>query len=543
MLFPYPPSNEDELELKEGDIISIINKELPDKGWWKGELRGKVGVFPDNFVSPLSPDGIFCSENCLRLRLRLCLLFSASPSKDAMSSNHRPDRPPASSKILISNKSSNRKDSFGSRDSLNDTSIPTGNVAAYRKSLENKVMDMSSSVEKTNRKSIEMKSDIRKSMESLEDKKTTPPPVLTKKPIVPIKKSPTVGSVPGGLFSGIKSKTKTDGKLSSNDSLDGIGSSKSSIGHVADNSDKGIVGERLKRDNIEFDQIERGSILQDMRAGRAKAPKRRPPTSSSNSFGESANDTSYQNGGNGHAELEHKSESLDDDVAKPKPRNWEKQKAPWMDELKASQAKKTSPNIESRSPDNNNKSTDHEASEKFDMSKSFSGSFVSSHKKLSDTNNFDIRSNSVDVKTSHSVDLNNKKDVDHPMAKSMSTKASESTITTIEDTAKIRPTSVNLRNRSISPVTRFTKSVHVQPPHEPTKLINSDSVSNDKPISNENVCTRVADLEQKVVKLEKLVLHQSQTIEELLKSIKTESEKVKVLKGELDKYAQCVTQV
>lgn len=460
-----------------------------------------------------------------------------------MSSNHRPDRPPASSKILISNKSSNRKDSFGSRDSLNDASIPTGNVAAYRKSLENKVMDMSA-VEKTNRKSIEMKNDFRKSMENLDDKKTaTPPPVLTKKPIVPIKKSPTVSSVTSGLF---KSKTtKTDGKLSSNDSLDGIGSSKSASGHVADNSDKGIVGERLKRENIEFDQIERGSILQDMRAGRAKAPKRRPPTTSSNSFGESANDTSYQNGGNGHAELEHKSESLDDDVAKPKPRNWEKQKAPWMDELKASQAKKTSPNVESRSPDSNNKSADNETSEKFDMSKSFSSSFVSSHKKLSDTNNFDIRSNSVDVKTSQSVDSNNKKDVDHLMAKSMSTKASESTttITTIEDTVKIRPTSVNLRNRSISPVARFTKSVHVQPSNEsPTKSINNDS-ANDKPISNENVCTRVAELEQKVVKLEKLVLHQSQTIEELLKSIKVESEKVKVLKGELDKYAQCVTQV
>lgn len=69
VLFPYPPSNEDELELKEGDIISIINRELPDKGWWKGELRGKIGVFPDNFVVPLSPDGIFCQQKALRLQL------------------------------------------------------------------------------------------------------------------------------------------------------------------------------------------------------------------------------------------------------------------------------------------------------------------------------------------------------------------------------------------------------------------------------------------------------------------------------------------
>lgn len=49
--FPYAPQNDDELELKTDDIIAIHSMELPDKGWWRGELRGKVGVFPDNFVS------------------------------------------------------------------------------------------------------------------------------------------------------------------------------------------------------------------------------------------------------------------------------------------------------------------------------------------------------------------------------------------------------------------------------------------------------------------------------------------------------------
>lgn len=57
--YPYTPQNEDELELKENDIITIITKELPDNGWWKGELRGKVGVFPDNFVKLLSPESEF----------------------------------------------------------------------------------------------------------------------------------------------------------------------------------------------------------------------------------------------------------------------------------------------------------------------------------------------------------------------------------------------------------------------------------------------------------------------------------------------------
>lgn len=57
MIYAYKKENEDELELKEGEIITILSKDLPDKGWWKGELKGKVGVFPDNFVESLSPDG------------------------------------------------------------------------------------------------------------------------------------------------------------------------------------------------------------------------------------------------------------------------------------------------------------------------------------------------------------------------------------------------------------------------------------------------------------------------------------------------------
>jgi hypothetical protein len=27
-----------------------LSKSVEDKGWWKGKLNGKVGVFPENFV-------------------------------------------------------------------------------------------------------------------------------------------------------------------------------------------------------------------------------------------------------------------------------------------------------------------------------------------------------------------------------------------------------------------------------------------------------------------------------------------------------------
>lgn len=50
VLYAYEAQNDDELTIKEGDVIVILTKEVEDKGWWKGELNGRVGVFPDNFV-------------------------------------------------------------------------------------------------------------------------------------------------------------------------------------------------------------------------------------------------------------------------------------------------------------------------------------------------------------------------------------------------------------------------------------------------------------------------------------------------------------
>uniref|UniRef100_A0A4W5NRF7 Osteoclast-stimulating factor 1 n=1 Tax=Hucho hucho TaxID=62062 RepID=A0A4W5NRF7_9TELE len=56
VIFPYDAQNEDELSIKEGEIISIINRDCADAGWWMGEVGGRKGVFPDNFVKLLIPD-------------------------------------------------------------------------------------------------------------------------------------------------------------------------------------------------------------------------------------------------------------------------------------------------------------------------------------------------------------------------------------------------------------------------------------------------------------------------------------------------------
>ncbi|XP_028996935.1 CD2-associated protein [Betta splendens] len=52
--FAFDASNEDELSLKEGDIIHILSKDTGEPGWWRGETNGKEGVFPDNFVVMVS---------------------------------------------------------------------------------------------------------------------------------------------------------------------------------------------------------------------------------------------------------------------------------------------------------------------------------------------------------------------------------------------------------------------------------------------------------------------------------------------------------
>ena len=48
VLFDYDAEQEDELTLAVGDIVTNIEKQ--DEGWWEGEVHGKRGLFPENFV-------------------------------------------------------------------------------------------------------------------------------------------------------------------------------------------------------------------------------------------------------------------------------------------------------------------------------------------------------------------------------------------------------------------------------------------------------------------------------------------------------------
>ena len=48
VLYEYSAQLPDELSLRVGDVITKV--ERMEGGWWRGELAGKTGMFPDNFV-------------------------------------------------------------------------------------------------------------------------------------------------------------------------------------------------------------------------------------------------------------------------------------------------------------------------------------------------------------------------------------------------------------------------------------------------------------------------------------------------------------
>lgn len=188
---------------------------------------------------------------------------------------------------------------------------------------------------------------------------------------------------------------------------------------------------------------------------------------------------------------------------KPKAREWEKHKVPWMDELKASQAKKTSPGHTIGEP----KSPASLVDENAEMSKSISSSsFKATTNNHHQTTTVELRSQSVEVRDPKPAD---------PMSKSM-TAVSRISINEKPDNNHIAEPSA--RTRSISPGRR--------PPSVPVEGPN-----------------RVADLEDRIVKLERIVINQGAAIDDLTKQLVDESTKVKVLKMQLEKYAQCVTQV
>jgi SH3 domain-containing kinase-binding protein 1 len=50
-MYAYKAQRDEELSLREGDIINVLNSE---GDWWEGELKGKRGLVPGNLMALLS---------------------------------------------------------------------------------------------------------------------------------------------------------------------------------------------------------------------------------------------------------------------------------------------------------------------------------------------------------------------------------------------------------------------------------------------------------------------------------------------------------
>ena len=47
-LHSFEPTEPNELAFEKGDVIKVVNREYKD--WWRGQLRGRTGIFPVNYV-------------------------------------------------------------------------------------------------------------------------------------------------------------------------------------------------------------------------------------------------------------------------------------------------------------------------------------------------------------------------------------------------------------------------------------------------------------------------------------------------------------
>ncbi|KAG2218399.1 hypothetical protein INT45_011587 [Circinella minor] len=95
-LYDFQPTEQGELGFQKGDIIRVIESVYRD--WWKGELRGQMGIFPVNYVEKIvdpSPSDLLKEaqmeaevmgelQNVDRL---LDMLSRIDPQKDAFSEN------------------------------------------------------------------------------------------------------------------------------------------------------------------------------------------------------------------------------------------------------------------------------------------------------------------------------------------------------------------------------------------------------------------------------------------------------------------------
>ncbi|KAG8805363.1 hypothetical protein FRC19_007925, partial [Serendipita sp. 401] len=54
--FDFDAAEPDDLTIRKGEIILILEKSASVNDWWRGQIGGRVGNFPANFVEVVGPN-------------------------------------------------------------------------------------------------------------------------------------------------------------------------------------------------------------------------------------------------------------------------------------------------------------------------------------------------------------------------------------------------------------------------------------------------------------------------------------------------------
>jgi len=52
-IYPFEAESSDELSFKAGETITLLSKIGLGQGWWQGQIGGRTGVFPENYVKEM----------------------------------------------------------------------------------------------------------------------------------------------------------------------------------------------------------------------------------------------------------------------------------------------------------------------------------------------------------------------------------------------------------------------------------------------------------------------------------------------------------
>jgi len=239
-LFPYTAQNEDELTLEEGQIITIITQDVEDKGWWKGEVDGRIGVFPDNFVKRISQN---FSQGPLTEQVK------DSPEKPKFSAVK--NSPLKDNKRLSDEKSTSILSKAGSFEKLkNPKQGDSEKLSDKGKSVSNdKLSNKNNELNKADRKNASIKSEISRSVNQVIKSDIFKVPHKVQAP------KPKLGSFNSNRVS--LSSIPTDVEKSARDY-------------------QRRISEPLKSNDL--DDVTPTTKLSHPTAMRVKAPKRRPPS-------------------------------------------------------------------------------------------------------------------------------------------------------------------------------------------------------------------------------------------------------------------------